>query len=79
MEEFENKITDAFNFNSNKRNKTEKSFSVEEFENKLMAFLIKTDQPFDLVENDYFCDLLEYLEPDLKMFSAGRLKRRIMN
>ena len=37
-------------------------FNADVFIGKLLKWIIKTDQPFSIVDNEHFTDILEYLK-----------------
>jgi hypothetical protein len=44
---------------------------------KLLTWIIKSDQPFSMVDNIHFADLLEYLKKDIVIVSRSTLMRRL--
>ena len=51
--------------------------SQAQFEEKLIQFIVLSEQPLLLVEEASFGNLLSALHPDIKLFSRGTLRRRI--
>jgi hypothetical protein len=49
------------------KSKMKKPFDADIFMGKLLKWMVKTDQPFSIVDNEYFQDLLEYLKTDLQI------------
>ena len=44
---------------------------------KLLKWVVKTDQPFSVVDNPHFEDLLEYLKKDIGVKSRRTIMRRL--
>lgn len=59
--------------------KIPKVFSQELFEERLIKWIVKNDQPFAEVESTWFKELLTLLKPNLSIISADTVKRRIMD
>jgi hypothetical protein len=59
--------------------KIPKLFSQELFEERLIKWIVKNDQPFTEVESTGFKELLTLLKPNLSIISANTVKRRIMD
>lgn len=57
--------------------KTPKLFSKDLFEEILIKWVVKNDQPFTEVESIGFRKLLTLLKPNLEIMSADTIKRRI--
>lgn len=57
----------------------QQKYSVELFEELLVKFIVKTDQPFQLIESADFQALLHLLRPSISIFSRKTLKTRIMD
>lgn len=55
------------------------TFSQELFEERLIKWIVKNDQPFTEVESTGFKELLTLLKPNLSIVSANTVKRRIMD
>jgi flagellin-specific chaperone FliS len=54
-----------------------KPFDGDIFMGKLLKWMVKTDQPFSIVDNEEFQDLLEYLKKDLSVDSRRTIMRRL--
>jgi hypothetical protein len=59
--------------------KISKVFTQELFEERLIKWIIKNDQPFTEVESTGFKQLLTLFKPNLSIISADTVKRRIMS
>ena len=44
---------------------------------KLIKWIVKTDQPFSIVDNDEFEDMMEYLKKDIGIKSRRTIMRRL--
>ena len=57
--------------------KMKETFNEDIFMGKLLKWVVKTDQPFSVVDNPHFEDLLEYLKKDIGVKSRRTLMRRL--
>jgi hypothetical protein len=57
--------------------KIKEPFNEDIFMGKLLKWIVKTDQPFSVVDNEHFEDLLEYLRKDLTVKSKTTIMRRL--
>jgi hAT family C-terminal dimerisation region len=57
--------------------KMKEPFNDDIFMGKLLKWIVKTDQPFSVVDNLHFEDLLEYLKKDLGVKSRRTIMRRL--
>jgi hypothetical protein len=60
-----------------KPSKMKEVFNEDVFMGKLLTWIIKTDQPFSVVDNMYFEDLLDYLRKDITVKSRRTIMRRM--
>ena len=54
------------------------SFSIEVFDEFLVDWIVLNDQPFTEVESESFRKILTLLKPNLKIFGADNVRRRIL-
>lgn len=52
-------------------------FNDDIFMGKLIKWIVKTDQPFSIVDNDEFEDMMEYLKKDIGIKSRRTIMRRL--
>jgi len=52
-------------------------FNADVFIGKLLKWIIKTDLPFSIVDNEHFTDILEYLKKDVSVNSRRTIMRRL--
>jgi hypothetical protein len=57
--------------------KLSKPFDEDVFMGKLLKWIVKTDEPFSVVDNEYFIDLMNYLKKDVLTISRQTLMRRL--
>lgn len=69
------KVKEARNFFEKPKSKMK--FTADIFMGKLLTWIIKTDQPFSVVDNSEFKDLLEYLKQDIHIDSRTTIMRRL--
>ena len=53
-------------------------FSQDHLDQYLLEWIVKEDQPFTQLESEDFLRILNLLKPNVKVYSADTLKRRIM-
>jgi hypothetical protein len=71
----ENKTKSVRNFFS--KTTMKQSFEPDVFMGKLLKWIIKTDQPFSCVDNEYFEDMMDYLKKDITINSRRTIMRRL--
>ena len=54
-----------------------KEVFTDVFMGKLLTWIIKNDQPFSVVDNMYFEDVLDYLRKDISVNSRRTIMRRM--
>jgi len=54
------------------------AFTQDEFEAKLVDFIILSNQPFTIVENESFKNLILLCNPNAKFVSDATIKRRVV-
>ena len=57
--------------------KMKEPFNEDVFMGKRLKWIVKTDQPFSVVDNFHFEDLLEYLKKDIGVKSRRTIMRRL--
>jgi hypothetical protein len=57
--------------------KTKMPFNEDIFSAKLLKWIVQTDQPFSIVNNHYFKDVMEYLKQDISIKSRRSIMRRL--
>lgn len=60
-----------------KRGNVKQRFDADIFMGKLLTWIIKTDQSFSTVDNEYFQSMLDYIHKDINIDSRRTIMRRL--